>query len=980
MISRLSSDSGNGQKGFDDQDIVSASIVSFDRVDNPAFSGELTEDDIIWDADMASEATQTGQITSPYLGQSYFHTLSPFGTGAFFPLTERNKTTALQFNGVGFNGTYALIPEVEPGPFPGISCVYFGDGQSLEINAAANWFAGNISISGWVKAPWPTPQNRTIVSQKDGSGTGRSAILVSPINGGEYGTFLGGSYRSLDCSPSGEWEHIVLTSGGGQIKFYLNGELKHTSSVTPEAANGNFVVGAAKGEDVLFFMGCLSHFALSTSILSLAQIEAAYIAGKSPQTINITPEISSIGADGVLVGESDGLARVLVTDGRTGRELRQDILSKDGVEVREFNRYTYGSMTKAITDTVVNGISGNNMNDNGFIFDSQNHSSATFVRNTDCWIPANLLTGISPSNTQQTNKRAGTAITPRHIALAKHFQIAKGQTIRFVTEDNTVISRTIVGRAQFPTNDAAVATLDSDLPDSIKIYPVFSNLEEMGHYAPALYNSFISWQHGYPPLLMTDQQEKTILAGLRWANSGGLYHWGQSNCMDMSGWTETIVNYDSGNPIFFYLEDELILLTCHHTQSSGPYLHKEFLDPLIATSDADAGISTGYLCKTVNLSKYSNFELPDPEEGLTMVDSAAPGEQTLWHSPYGSGPVISVACDIIIPSSPSGLIWECGGSGTSTAIAFTGGFLHARCGNGSATSASSDCAYVKIPESFITGSGTLFVEFRRTPTLRVKVFWNRRLIAENTASGTTSNMTGSNEGGYYRGDSTVAVGMPTAALAGSVNASDLRMYTELSAATASYEDVVNYDHPLATWNLAGPAIDFDGSEKEKIGSPLDGKAMRQSQEFTLEGIISVNVTNKDQTIIGRWGDAWQDTSVVLWMDSGGSGPSFGCAVRDSSSGNYVLGEDPSGYTVSTGVEYHVAATYDGTTLKIYVDGIERHSGTVNFADGVYNYQFWVGDDDAPGAHDRFLNGTLRGNAMYDRALTAERIAMHASRK
>ena len=65
------------------------------------------------------------------------------------------------------------------------------------------------------------------------------------------------------------------------------------------------------------------------------------------------------------------------------------------------------------------------------------------------------------------------AITPRHIAWAKHFMLDDENEVWFVEPNGTWISKTIEESRSHTSLDIAVGLLDSDLPSTISIPKVF---------------------------------------------------------------------------------------------------------------------------------------------------------------------------------------------------------------------------------------------------------------------------------------------------------------------------------------------------------------------------------------------------------------------------------------------------------------------------------------------------------------------------
>jgi hypothetical protein len=83
-------------------------------------------------------------------------------------------------------------------------------------------------------------------------------------------------------------------------------------------------------------------------------------------------------------------------------------------------------------------------------------------------------------------------------------------------------------------------------------------------------------------------------------------------------------------------------------------------------------------------------------------------------------------------------------------------------------------------------------------------------------------------------------------------------------------------------------------------------------------------------------------------------------------------------TIHTGQWQHLAATYDGTTLILYVDGAQAQSAT----SGALTYDngdVWIGcDNNGIPANDENYVGTLDEVQIYNRALSAAEIHMLAS--
>ena len=108
-----------------------------------------------------------------------------------------------------------------------------------------------------------------------------------------------------------------------------------------------------------------------------------------------------------------------------------------------------------------------------------------------------------------------------------------------------------------------------------------------------------------------------------------------------------------------------------------------------------------------------------------------------------------------------------------------------------------------------------------------------------------------------------------------------------------------------------------------------------------------------------------DNSYILRLDN--NEPQF---VIDPEPGTKI--EAKAGFQVTLGEWYHLVGTYDGTDVKIYVDGeLESNKATsVPMGSGSL-YGLGIGKNLDKG--DRYLNGEIEHITIWDRALTADQV-------
>lgn len=319
------------------------------------------------------------------------------------------------------------------------------------------------------------------------------------------------------------------------------------------------------------------------------------------ELVNQTPEVATIATDGTITRLTEGTACVhlagLVTIG-----LNIDLTNKTapGTEPGTNFAPVAGSLAAHCSNEIDSRITGAmTMATHGKIFTSQNHATASYVRNSSVWCSDIDLTCISPWNSNLAAKKAGTLVTPRHILGAAHYQYPLGTVVRFVAMDNTVHDRAVVGVARHPSYtryypDLTIYALDSDLPAAITPCAVM----------PADWNTYLVKNfENRPPALGLDQEEKALIIDF---NTLGSFR--TPTASDRLIFHESKIAGDSGNPAFIVVSGELVLVTVwtYGGAGSGTPVASFIsdLNAMIVTSDAQAGSSTGY---TVTPADFSTF-------------------------------------------------------------------------------------------------------------------------------------------------------------------------------------------------------------------------------------------------------------------------------------------------------------------------------------------------------------------------------------
>jgi FG-GAP repeat protein len=285
------------------------------------------------------------------------------------------------------------------------------------------------------------------------------------------------------------------------------------------------------------------------------------------------------------------------------------------------------------------------------IFSVQDHDNGRYVRNPAVWTGDVDLTSISPWNSDRGKNKAGTLITPQHIVFAAHYQMYAGTIIRFVTEDNEVIERTITSTTIAPEYspywpDYVIGELDEAVPDSIT--PAL--------YMPDNMDAYLNGNDSYGiPAFVLDQEEKALIADIR-----TLYE-----SATMTGYTypdsvryeyyEDQIGGDSGDPGFLIVDNQLVLLEVRTYGGPGSGTSQTMMKHSIQDIIDDYPAATGYALNTVDVSHFTTYE---QDTNYTMISGdPGPTKDAGFTVLTGSdGPYVLYEDGIV----PSGDVYEVG--------------------------------------------------------------------------------------------------------------------------------------------------------------------------------------------------------------------------------------------------------------------------------------------------------------------------------
>lgn len=250
------------------------------------------------------------------------------------------------------------------------------------------------------------------------------------------------------------------------------------------------------------------------------------------------------------------------------------------------------------------------------LYNSSNLDKAAgnYTRNSNLWCAdlVDKLTCIVPfiyrNSTTGSSLFGATPITKRHLIYPCHIAHPNGSIYDFVNTDNSVVKRTQIQKKLSPNYnpstyvfDFCVGLLDSDLPNSIYIPKLL----------PTNWRNFLPNIQYRIPIFSTHEYE---LASVRdWVLVDNINYaaFTQPINTKRNEFYQSVINGDSGNPVFLIINNELVLLSSWTFGGLGSGVnYSDFIpeiNQLIADVDALAGINTGYQVSTIDLSGFPSY-------------------------------------------------------------------------------------------------------------------------------------------------------------------------------------------------------------------------------------------------------------------------------------------------------------------------------------------------------------------------------------
>ncbi|MCA9165384.1 MAG: LamG domain-containing protein, partial [Planctomycetales bacterium] len=163
--------------------------------------------------------------------------------------------------------------------------------------------------------------------------------------------------------------------------------------------------------------------------------------------------------------------------------------------------------------------------------------------------------------------------------------------------------------------------------------------------------------------------------------------------------------------------------------------------------------------------------------------------------------------------------------------------------------------------------------------------------------------------------------------------------------------------------ITGQGFNFEGTGKISIP---DSGVFNAGAALTVSAWVNPDVISNNREIVSQWNATTGQRGFDLRIDSTGHAAFF-----ISKDGNVDVASAVSSATLSTGHWTHVTGTYDGSNIRIYVDGVL--SGTTAYAGTMFNSTDPVLIGDSNSNSKLAFDGKIDEVAIYNRVLSGTEV-------
>jgi hypothetical protein len=193
-----------------------------------------------------------------------------------------------------------------------------------------------------------------------------------------------------------------------------------------------------------------------------------------------------------------------------------------------------------------------------------NATKQAFKPNPRCWAKNLDVSSCSIWNSSNLGHPTGTLVTPRHVIFATHYPMKGVQRLTFVSHSGETITRNLVSTKALAHVSGWVPDLSVGLLDE----PIPTNAIMPAYILPAHFTNLLSaTQEALPAVWLNQHKEVCIWEVSPLKGRGQVVVFPPKHERFMA-YSKGIVYYDSGSPVYWFIDGRPVLLTVW-TQGSG---------------------------------------------------------------------------------------------------------------------------------------------------------------------------------------------------------------------------------------------------------------------------------------------------------------------------------------------------------------------------------------------------------------------------
>lgn len=164
------------------------------------------------------------------------------------------------------------------------------------------------------------------------------------------------------------------------------------------------------------------------------------------------------------------------------------------------------------------------------------------------------------------------------------------------------------------------------------------------------------------------------------------------------------------------------------------------------------------------------------------------------------------------------------------------------------------------------------------------------------------------------------------------------------------------------------ALDFVAASEEHVEIGDVAPLNITGSAITVAAWVKIASTTAEKKVIAKWSDSAGAFSYLLGI--AGAGNDNAQFVVNTGSNGVAIGTT----SLSVGVWHLIVGTYDGVTVRVYLDGVEDGTASLtgNISSNTAPVRIGVGSG---ATSEQPMDGTVDDPRIYDRVLSADEIAI-----